>query len=44
MDEMKLRVPVAVKAGVTELLKDRMITDLEERLQTVDQDLMQIEF
>ena len=44
MEEMKLRVPVAVKAVVTELLKDRMITDLEERLQTVDQDLMQIEF
>ena len=41
---MKLRVPVAVKAVVTELLKERMITDLEERLQAVEQDLMQIEF
>ncbi|MCF0155911.1 MAG: YlqD family protein [Veillonella sp.] len=44
MEEMKLRVPVAVKAVVTELLKERMITDLEERLQAVEQDLMQIEF
>ena len=44
MEEMKLRVPVAVTAVVTELLKERMITDLEERLQAVEQDLMQIEF
>ena len=44
MEEMKLRVPVAVKAVVTELLKERMITDVEERLQAVEQDLMQIEF
>lgn len=44
MEEMKLRVPVAIKAIVTEDLKDRMVTDLEERLQAVEQDLNQIEF
>lgn len=44
MEEMKLRVPVAIKAVVTEDLKDRMVTDLEERLQAVEQDLNQIEF
>ncbi len=44
MEEMTLRVPVTIKAKVTETLKKTIITDLEQRLSLVDQDLQQIEF
>ena len=30
MEEMTLRVPVAVKAKVTEELKNKIVTDLED--------------
>lgn len=44
MEEMTLRVPVAVKAKVTETLKSKILADLHSRLEMVDQDLQQIEF
>lgn len=44
MEEMTLRVPVAVKAKVTEDLKSKIVTDLETRLDMVNKDLETIEF
>ena len=44
MEEMTLRVPVAVKAKVTEDLKSKIVTDLETRLNIVNKDLETIEF
>lgn len=44
MDEMTLRVPVTVKSKVTEELKEKIIADLKQRLDLVEQDLQQIEF
>ena len=41
---MTLRVPVAVKAKVTEDLKSKIVTDLETRLNMVNKDLETIEF
>ena len=41
---MTLRVPVTVKAKVTEDLKAQIIADLEGRLDMVEKDLQQIEF
>ena len=44
MEEMTLRVPVTVKAKVTEDFKAKIIADLQSRLEMVEQDLQQIEF
>ncbi len=44
MEEMTLRVPVKIKAKVTDDLKSKIVTDLKQRLELVDQDLQQIEF
>ena len=44
MEEMTLRVPVTVKAKVTEDFKAKVIADLQSRLEMVEQDLQQIEF
>lgn len=44
MEEMTVRVPVAIKSKVTEGLKAKLIADLQQRLDFVDQDLQQIEF
>ena len=44
MEEMTVRVPVAIKSKVTEGLKAKLIADLQQRLYLVDQDLQQIEF
>ena len=44
MEEMTLRVPVAVKAKVTEDLKAKIVSDLETRLDMVNKDLEAIEF
>lgn len=44
MEEMTVRVPVAIKSKVTEGLKAKLIADLQQRLDLVDQDLQQIEF
>ena len=41
---MTLRVPVTVKAKVTEDFKAKIIADLQSRLEMVEQDLQQIEF
>ena len=43
MEEMTLRVPVTVKAKVTEDFKAKIIADLQSRLEMVEQDLQQIE-
>ncbi len=43
MEEMTLRVPVAVKAKVTEDLKAKIVSDLETRLDMVNKDLEAIE-
>lgn len=44
MEEMTVRVPVAIKLKVTEGLKAKLIADLQQRLDLVEQDLQQIEF
>lgn len=44
MEEMTVRVPVAIKSKVTEGLKAKLIADLQQRLDLVEQDLQQIEF
>ena len=41
---MTVRVPVAIKSKVTEGLKAKLIADLQQRLDLVEQDLQQIEF
>ena len=44
MDQMTVRVPVTIKAKVTESLKAKPIADLQQRQDMVEQDLQQIEF
>ena len=44
MEEMTVRVPVAIKSKVTEGLKAKLIADLQQRQDMVEQDLQQIEF
>ncbi len=44
MEEMTVRVPVAIKSKVTEGFKAKLIADLQQRLDLVEQDLQQIEF
>ena len=44
MEEMTLRVPVAIKSKVTDTLKNKIIADLQQQMDMVDQDLQQIEF
>ena len=44
MEEMTLRCPVAIKAKVTETLKNNIIADLKERLDMVEQDLNNFDF
>ena len=44
MEEMTVRVPVAIKSKVTEGLKAKLIADLQQRLDLVEHDLQQIEF
>lgn len=44
MEKMTVRMPVAVKARVTESLKAKIIGDLQKRIQQVDLDLEQLEF
>ena len=41
---MTVRVPVTIKAKVTESLKAKLIADLQQRQDMVEQDLQQIEF
>lgn len=44
MEEMTLRVPVTVKAKVTEDLKTKIVDDLERQLEMVEKDLENLEF
>ena len=44
MEEMTVRVPVMIKSKVTEGLKAKLVADLQQRLELVEQDLQQIEF
>ena len=44
MDKMVVRVPVAIKAKVTEDLKLKIIADLQETIKQIDMDLQQFEF
>lgn len=44
MEEMTVRLPVTIKSKVTESLKAKLIADLQQRLDMVEQDLQQIEF
>lgn len=44
MDKMLIRVPVAIKARVTEDLKLKIIADLQETIKQIDMDLQQFEF
>ena len=44
MEEMTLRVPVAIKSKVTDTLKNKIIADLQQQMNMADQDLQQIEF
>lgn len=43
MDKMTVRVPVAIKAKVTEDLKTQIILDLQETIKEMDVDLVQFE-
>ncbi|MDU5215987.1 MAG: YlqD family protein [Veillonella parvula] len=42
MEEMTLRVPVAVKAKVTDDLKAKIVSDLETRLDMVNKDTVTV--
>ena len=44
MDKMLVKVPVAIKAKVTEDLKLKIIADLEETVKKIDMDTQQFEF
>ena len=44
MDKMSVRMPVAIKAKVTETLKTKIIGDLQKRIQQINLDLEQFEF
>ena len=44
MDKMIIRVPVAVKAKVTEDLKLKIIADLQNTIKEIDADIQQFEF
>lgn len=44
MDKMIVRVPVAIKAKVTEDLKLKIIADLQETIKKIDMDTQQFEF
>ena len=44
MDKMLIRVPVAIKARVTEDLKLKIIADLQETIKQIDMDMQQFEF
>ena len=44
MDKMLVRVPVAVKAKVTEDLKLKLIADMQNTIKQIDADLQQFEF
>ena len=44
MDKMQVKVPVAIKAKVTEDLKLKIIADLEETVKKIDMDTQQFEF
>ncbi|WP_251455085.1 YlqD family protein [Veillonella intestinalis] len=44
MEAMTVRVPVTIKSKVTEGLKAKLVADLQQRLELVEQDLQQIEF
>ncbi|MDO4178590.1 MAG: YlqD family protein [Phascolarctobacterium sp.] len=43
MDKMTVRVPVAIKAKVTEDLKTKIVLDLQETIKSMDNDLVQFE-
>ena len=44
MDKMTVRMPVAIKAKVTETLKTKIIGDLQKRIQQMSLELEQFEF
>lgn len=44
MDSMTIKCPVTVKAKVTETLKKRMTTEIQDNIKKVDMELQQIEF
>ena len=44
MDSITLKCPLTIKAKVTESLKAKLIADLQQRQDMVEQDLQQIEF
>ena len=44
MDKMTVRMPVAIKAKVTETLKTKIIGDLQKRIQQISLELEQFEF
>lgn len=44
MDKMLVRVPVAIKAKVTEDLKLKIIADLQDTIKNIDMDMQQFEF
>ncbi len=44
MDKMTVRMPVAVKAKVTETLKTKIIGDLQKRIQQITLEIEQFEF
>lgn len=44
MDKMIVKIPVTIKAKVTEALKDQLVRDLKESVKAADLNLKQLEF
>ena len=44
MDQITLRVPVAVKAKVTQALKDRILKGADQALSDIDREMQNLEF
>lgn len=44
MDQITLRIPVAVKAKVTQSLKDRILKNADQALSDIDREMQNLEF
>lgn len=44
MDQITLRVPVAVKSKVTQALKDKILKNADQALSDIDREMQNLEF
>lgn len=44
MDQITLRIPVVVKAKVTQTLKDRILKNADQALSDIDREMQNLEF